>query len=79
MNLRKQPVNRNASHGSPSTEDSKGNFKSGPNGLNKKHPTGVGDILGARGVSKPPVFHQETAILCFGESPVRQTRGVQVT
>ncbi len=42
MNLRKQPVNRNASHGSPSTEDSKGNSKSGPNDLNKKHPAGVG-------------------------------------
>ena len=23
-------------------EDSKGNFKIGPNGLNKNHPTGVG-------------------------------------
>ncbi len=42
MNLRKQPVNRNASHGNPSKEDSKGNFKSGPNGLNKKHLSGVG-------------------------------------
>ncbi len=29
-------------HGNPAKEDRKGNFKSGPNGLNKKHPTGVG-------------------------------------
>ncbi len=45
MNLRKQPVNRNASHGNPSKEDSKGNFKSGPNGLNKRRPTGIKVIL----------------------------------
>jgi hypothetical protein len=31
-------------------EDRKGNFKTGPNGLNKKHPAGVGGNLGARGV-----------------------------
>ncbi len=42
MNLRKWPVNRNVMHGSPSKEDRKGNFKSGPNDLNKKHPAGVG-------------------------------------
>ncbi len=29
-------------HGNPSKEDSKGHSKSGPNGLNKNHPTGVG-------------------------------------
>ena len=37
-------------HGNPSKEDSKGNFKSRPNDLNKKHPAGVGGIPGARGV-----------------------------
>ncbi len=30
MNLRKQPVNRNASHGNPSKEDGKGNSKKRP-------------------------------------------------
>ncbi len=53
MNLRKQPVNRNGSHGNPSKEDSKGNSKKRPEWLEQEASYGRRDGLGARGVCVP--------------------------
>ncbi len=50
MNLRKQPVNRNASHGSPSKEDSKGNSKKRPQWLEQEAPHRHQGHFGARRV-----------------------------